>query len=153
MRNKGYNSVNPLLPQREVNFQRHKSKYNIMAAVAIVFLQQFSGINAFIPYAFWFCYNGAPEKYYLPIIMFLIMMFSAQSMPSLVEKVNRKTIIMVSTIICAISYSLISYGMYYNEDPKNLFWTKNSGFVICGLVLMMLNHGSSVGPVFDLYLD
>lgn len=124
-----------------------------MAAFAVVFLQQFSGINAFIPYAFWFCYNAAPEKFYLPLIMFLIMMISAQAMPTLIEKINRKTIIMISTIVCAISCSLISYGLYYNEDLKNIFWTKNSGFIISGLVLMMLNHGSSLGPIFDVYLD
>ena len=124
-----------------------------MAPFFMVLLQQFSGINAIIPYAFWFCYNAAPEKFYFPLIIFLIMMFSSQAMPILIEKVNRKTIILVSTIICAISSSLISYGMYYNEDPTHLFFTKNSGFVITGLIFLMLNYGSSVGPIFDVYVD
>jgi hypothetical protein len=85
-----------------------------MATFFMVFLQQFSGINAIIPYAFWFCYNAVLDKFYFPLIIFLMMMFSAQAMPTLIEKANRKTIILASTIICAISSSLISYGMYYN---------------------------------------
>ncbi len=60
---------------------------------------------------------------------------------------------MVSTIICAISSSLISYGLYYNEDPTHYFYMKNSGFVITGLVLMMLNYGCSMGPIFDVYVE
>jgi hypothetical protein len=59
----------------------------------------------------------------------------------------------VSTIACAIASSLISYGLYYNEDPVHLFWNKNSAFIIIGLIILMINYGISVGPIFDIYIE
>ncbi len=122
-----------------------------MATFFMVLIQQLSGINAVIPYGFYLCYNAVLDKFYFPLIIFLIMMIACQAMPTLIEKVNKKTIILASTIICAISCSLISYGLYYNEGQ--IFVTKSSGFVTTGLILLMLNHGCSVGPIFDIYVQ
>jgi hypothetical protein len=135
------------------NYQRKKSQISIMAAFLILALQQFSGIHAFIPYGFYLTFNAAPNKFYLPVILFIIMALSSQLTPLLLEKLQRKWIILGSTVVCTLSNALISYGMYYNEDPKHLAYTKNSGFVIAGLVLLVINFGSCVGPVFDQFIE
>jgi hypothetical protein len=55
-----------------------------MATFFMVFLQQFSGITPIIPYAFWYCYNAVPDKFYFPLIIFLIMLVFSQGMPTLI---------------------------------------------------------------------
>lgn len=120
---------------------------------SIVFLQQFSGLPTLAAYGFWYCYNAVPDKFYFPIIIFLIMLLASQLAPTFLDKINRKTNILIGTAGCILASALICYGLYYNEDPKNVFYLKNSGFIITGLIIFALNYGCIVGPIFDVFIE
>lgn len=82
------------------------------ATFSIIFLQQFSGLPTLTAYGFWYCYNAVPDKFYFPTIVFLIILLSSQMTPTLLDKVNRKTNILMGTTCCVLASALISYGMY-----------------------------------------
>jgi len=141
------------LPNKEKDFQVQRSKYAMAASFSVILMQQFSGLPTLTAYGFWYCYNAVPDKFYFPIIIFLIMLLASQAFPTLLDKINRKTIILIGTAGCILASALICYGMYYNEDPKNMFYRKNNGFIITGLIIFALNYGSIVGPVFDVFAE
>jgi hypothetical protein len=116
----------------------------VLVACVLTALQQFSGINAMIIYSSDIAKKSFSGEivHLIPILVNLVVLIFICVSFVLLHNFGRKTIIVAGFTIAAFSCGIISFGYHFNYQTP----------ILVGILLFMMNYGSSLGPVVWLYI-
>lgn len=112
-------------------------------------LQQFVGINAVVAYGGEIAESAIPSlKSIFPMLINLEQVLTSLIVSYLLSRIGRKMILLIGTIVGAISTGIIAIGFFIHDGNADF----GNVFILFGLVIFMANFGLSLGPVVWLYI-
>ncbi len=129
--------------------KKNNNKITVFIALHLALLQQFVGINAVVGYGGDIAASAIPSlKSIFPMLINLEQVLTSLIVSYLLASVGRKKILLIGTMVGAISNGIIGIGFFIHDSNADV----GNVFILFGLVVFMANFGLSLGPVVWLYI-